>query len=192
MTGEFARGLIFSLRCPLPGDSCCVAWSPSLTQKPPNADTGVSAKPSLGIRQGRVTGLQSFKLELMSVSCWTDAWLGFFCPWIDYSPLCSGLGDDPVVPSDATKAAKGQVLSLETSCELIHGVWLMCFLNAFMSCHTGCGFCVTFGVLRTFISLTDPLIIAFSFIIKPWNSAWCSLCGINPCLAYSACALASG
>ena len=88
----------------------------------PNADTGVSAKPSLGIRQGRVTGLQSFKPELMSVSCWTDAWLGFFYSWVDYSLLCSGLGDDPVVPSDATKAAKGQVLSLETSCELIHGV----------------------------------------------------------------------
>lgn len=70
MTGEFARGLIFSLRCPSPGDSHCVAWwTPSLTQKPPNADTGVSAKPSLGIRQGRVTGLQSFKPELMSVSC---------------------------------------------------------------------------------------------------------------------------
>lgn len=43
----------------------------------------------------------------------------------------------------------------------------MCFLNAFMSCRTGCGSRVTFGVLRTFISLTDPLIIAFSFIIKP-------------------------
>lgn len=74
MVGEFARGLTFSLCYPSPGDSRCAAlWTPSLTQKPPNADTGVSTKPTLGIRQWRVRGLQSFKPELMSVSCWTDA-----------------------------------------------------------------------------------------------------------------------
>lgn len=41
---------------------------------------------------------------------------------IDRSPVCSGLGEDLLEPGDATKAAKGQVLSVETNCELIHGV----------------------------------------------------------------------
>lgn len=56
-----------------------------------------------------------------------DFFFFFFCSWVDYSPLCSGLGDDPLAPGDAMKVAKGQVLSLETSCELIHSVRLMCF-----------------------------------------------------------------
>lgn len=46
----------------------------------------------------------------------------YCCLWVDYGPLCFGVGDEPLVPSDAMKVAKGQVLSLETSCELIHGV----------------------------------------------------------------------
>lgn len=37
----------------------------------------------------------------------------------DHSPVCSGLGEDLPVPGDATKAAEGQVLSLETNCELM-------------------------------------------------------------------------
>lgn len=89
-----------------------------------DAGTGVSTKLSPGVKAcgwGELQGCGAFSPSPhpCPVGLSSMSWLGL---GLTGRLLCSGLGADPLVHSDATKVAKGQVLSLEASCELMCSV----------------------------------------------------------------------
>lgn len=86
-----------------------------------DAGTGVTAKLSPGVKargggQSQGCGAFSPSSHPCPVGLSSVSWLGLV---LMGRLLCSGLGADLLVHSDATKVAKGQVLSLEASCELM-------------------------------------------------------------------------